>query len=108
MRCQQERTARAACTAGNGSGLPCSALLCRWLLEPLQGEVLAELAAAALEEGLPPEARDVETRVNAVKSLGRVTLALLAEPEPGKPGDEGWRAAEQVGQALGPMLGRGF
>ena len=48
----------------------------RWLLEPLRGEVLSGLAAAALEEGLPAEARDAEARANAVQSLGRAALTL--------------------------------
>lgn len=67
--------------ARRGGALALGALP-RWLLQPQVAAVLAALAAASVPEEAP-EARDAETRVNAVKSLTAVALALLGQPAEG-------------------------
>lgn len=65
---------RANPPARRGAALALGALPA-WLLVPAAGSVLAALASAATLE-TEPEARDAETRVNAVRSLTQVVLKL--------------------------------
>ncbi len=67
--------------ARRGGALALGALP-RWLLQPQVAVVLAALAAASVPEEAA-ESRDAETRVNAVKALTAVALALLGQPPEG-------------------------
>ena len=96
-------------TARRGGALALGSLP-RWLLQPQAAAVLAALAAASVPEEAA-EARDAETRVNAVKALTAVALALLGQPAGGDgsggAGDgslQGGVPAEALAQAAGGVV----
>ena len=71
--------AEAGAVAARRGGALALGALPRWLLQPRRGAVLAALAAASVPEE-DAEARDAETRVNAVRALAQVALTLLEAP----------------------------